>query len=139
MGQYFILFGFLEKFSEAQSALEQGVKYASTDWRLWNNLMGVSLRNKKFIRFYSCIEKLVLLVHRELIDEQIIQKITQTLAYQTDQLNQENIIQSNINKKRILKLYEYLAKEIGQKYYIWEGLANRIRTKINSRFATLLQ
>ncbi|CAK76552.1 unnamed protein product (macronuclear) [Paramecium tetraurelia] len=113
----------LKKFSEAQSALEQGVKYASTDWRLWSNLMAISLRNKKFVRFYSCIEKLVQLDHRELIDEQIIQKITQTFAYQTDQLNQENLVQSNINKKRILKLYEYLAKEIGQKYYIWEGLA----------------
>ncbi|CAK80658.1 unnamed protein product (macronuclear) [Paramecium tetraurelia] len=113
----------LKKFSEAQSALEQGVKYASTDWRLWSNLMAISLRNKKFVRFYSCIEKLVQLDHRELIDEQIISKITQTFAYQTDQLNSENIAQSNINKKRILKLYEHLAKEIGQKYYIWEGLA----------------
>lgn len=31
--------------------------------------MAVSLRSKKFVRFYSCIERLILLDHRELIDE----------------------------------------------------------------------
>lgn len=68
----------LKKFKEAQASLEQGVKYASTDWRLWSNLMAVSLKNKKFVRFYSCIEKLIQLNSHELIDEQIIGKISQT-------------------------------------------------------------
>ena len=43
----------------AMAMLEQAVKYNENDWRIWVNLMNLSLKNKKFNRFYLCIEKLV--------------------------------------------------------------------------------
>ena len=47
----------------AMAMLEQAVKYNENDWRIWVNLMNLSLKNKKFNRFYLCIEKLVILRH----------------------------------------------------------------------------
>ena len=49
----------LKKFKEAMGALEQGVKHSESDWKLWSNLMAISLKNKKFYKFYQCIERLI--------------------------------------------------------------------------------
>ncbi|KAM3128777.1 hypothetical protein pb186bvf_019125 [Paramecium bursaria] len=113
----------LKKFKEAMGALEQGVKHSESDWKLWSNLMAISLKNKKFYKFYQCIERLISLNQHGLIDEQIFIKINQTFQYQIQISDQESARQMRFTKERIHRLYEFLVKEIGQRYYVWEGLA----------------
>jgi hypothetical protein len=40
--------------------------------------MNIALRNKKFNRFYACIEKLVQLRHMEVVDGVVLLKINQS-------------------------------------------------------------
>jgi hypothetical protein len=52
---------FLKKMNEAFMTLEQAVKYCEYEWRIWSNLMGVSIKIKKFYKYFECIERLVML------------------------------------------------------------------------------
>jgi Flp pilus assembly protein TadD len=49
--------------NKAMAMLEQATKYQETNWRIWCNLMNLSFKNKKFNRFYNCVEKLSSLNH----------------------------------------------------------------------------
>ena len=40
---------------EAYSTLEQAVKYSERNWKMWANLMGVSLSVKQFYKYFECI------------------------------------------------------------------------------------
>jgi Tfp pilus assembly protein PilF len=42
----------------AMAMLEQATKYQESNWRIWSNLMNLAFKNKKYNRFYTCIEKL---------------------------------------------------------------------------------
>lgn len=42
---------------------------------MWSNLMVLSLKNLKFFKFFECIERLVNMNHKELIDEEVLKKI----------------------------------------------------------------
>ena len=57
------------------ATLEQAVKFCENNWRIWQNLMFISLQNKKFWKFLMGIEKLTQLNHRQLIDEDILRKV----------------------------------------------------------------
>jgi tetratricopeptide (TPR) repeat protein len=45
--------------AEAYATLEQAVKHCDRSWRMWSNLMLIALQNKKFYKFFECIEKVV--------------------------------------------------------------------------------
>jgi hypothetical protein len=56
-----------KKMKEAYSTLEQAVRYAEGNWKLWANLLSVSLSLKKFYKFFDCIEHLVKLGQQEIL------------------------------------------------------------------------
>ena len=57
----------LNKVKEAYSTLEHGLRYSERNWRMWQNLMRVSLQCQKFGRFLDSIQKLMELEHSEVI------------------------------------------------------------------------
>lgn len=49
---------------EAFSTLEQAVKFSEGNWKLWANLLTVSLAVKKFFKYFDAIERIVKLGHQ---------------------------------------------------------------------------
>ena len=58
-----------KKMNEAFSTLTQAVKHSEGNWKLWANLLSVSLSTKRFYKYLECIERLVKLGHSELLSE----------------------------------------------------------------------
>lgn len=52
---------------EAYSTLEQAVKYSEGNWKLWSNLIAVSLVVRKFYKYFEAIEKVAKLGHQEVL------------------------------------------------------------------------
>jgi Flp pilus assembly protein TadD len=42
----------MKKMKEAYSTLEQAVKHAEGNWKIWSNLLSVSLSLKQFYKFF---------------------------------------------------------------------------------------
>lgn len=55
---------FNKKPNEAYSTLIQAVKYSERNWKLWANLLSISLTIKKFYKYFESIEKVVKLGHQ---------------------------------------------------------------------------
>jgi hypothetical protein len=110
---------FNKKWNEAYSTLVQAVKYSEGNWKLWANLLSVSLTIKKFYKYLECIEKLVKLGHAELLTESVMSKITQMMKYQNENLERKRAIFSF--KNRIDRLFAYLTEAIGQNEIVWRS------------------
>ncbi|EGR31287.1 tetratricopeptide repeat protein [Ichthyophthirius multifiliis] len=70
---------------EAYSTLDQAVKYCERNWRIWQNLLYISLSNKKFYKYFECIERITGLGHKDVVDFEALSQ-----AYKNVQ--KENII-----------------------------------------------
>lgn len=46
---------YLKKTKEAYATLTQAVKYSEGNWKLWANLLSVSLSIKQFYKFFESI------------------------------------------------------------------------------------
>lgn len=43
-----------KKYKEAYATLEQAVKHSESNWKLWANLLSVSLTLKQFYKYFEC-------------------------------------------------------------------------------------
>jgi hypothetical protein len=62
--------------------LEQAAKLCESEWRIWSNLMGVSIKIKKFYKYFECIQRLVALGQLELITYEVMAKVVQVYKYE---------------------------------------------------------
>lgn len=53
-----------KKMKEAYATLIQAVKYSESNWKLWANLLSVSLSIKQFYKYFESIERIVVLGHQ---------------------------------------------------------------------------
>ena len=74
----------LKKMKEAFSTLSQAVKYSERNWKIWSNLMSVSLSVKQFSKYFECIERIVKLGNSELITAENLQKIIKIFQYKQE-------------------------------------------------------
>lgn len=113
----------MKKMREAYSTLEQAVKHAEGNWKIWSNLLSVSLSLKQFYKFFECIERLVRLEHSELLTKQTMSKIQQVMKFKLYEALDGKIrkrIAFNF-KNRIDRLFGYLETAIGQNPIVWEA------------------
>ena len=61
--------------------MEQAVKHAEGNWKLWSNLLSVSLSLKQFFKFFDCVQRIVQLNHVEVLTPQILAKISQVMEF----------------------------------------------------------
>lgn len=66
---------------QAYSTLEQAVKHAEGNWKLWSNFLSVSLSLKQFFKFFDCIQKIVQLNHAEVLTQQTLSRIAQIMQF----------------------------------------------------------
>ncbi len=97
---------FSKKMKEAYSTLRQAVKYSEGNWKLWANLLSVSLSLKQFYRYFESIEKVVQLGHQEMLTEEIFAKVVQIMKYQNETAERKRILFNH--KNRIDKLFAFL-------------------------------
>ena len=83
---------YMNKIKEAYSTLEQAVKYSERSWKLWANLLSVSLSLKKFYKYCEAFERIVKLGHQEILDETKYMKIVQIMSYKTESNERKRII-----------------------------------------------
>ena len=106
---------------QAYSTLEQAVRHAEGNWKLWSNFLSVSLSLKQFFKFFDCIQKLVQLNHAEVLTQAILNKISQVMQFKlyqgVDGKCRKRIVYNY--KRRIDGLFEFLAEKIGQNPLIW--------------------
>lgn len=70
-----------KKTKEAYSTLTQAVKYSEGNWKLWANLLSVSLSLKQFYKYFECLERIVKLGQHEIITEDILGRVVQIMRY----------------------------------------------------------
>lgn len=87
---------------------------------MWANLLSVSLKLKKFYKYFECIEKLVNLEKSDLLTHEMLSKVTKIFQYQQESSDRRRSI--NTMKNRIDRLYTLLVKKAGQSPIVWRAI-----------------
>jgi tetratricopeptide (TPR) repeat protein len=106
---------------EALATLEQAVKHCEGSWRMWQNLMILSLELKKFSKFLEAVERIVQLQQKSLIDSVVFAKINQIMDYHIHIMKEGNKRTCEFYKERITKLYKYFAEAMGERFEVWDS------------------
>ncbi len=111
-----------KKSKEAYATLTQAVKYSERNWKLWANLLSVSLSLKQFFKYFECLEKLVKLEQHEIITEENLTRVVQIMRYNNQKHDRKRILFNF--KNRIDRLFNLFQETIGQVPLVW-----RVKTK----------
>jgi hypothetical protein len=111
-----------KKYREAYSTLEQAVRYSEGNWKLWANLLAVSISIKKFYKYFECIDSLVKLGHQEVLTNENLNKVVLIMRLKNECDERRRIIYNFRN--RIDRLFDNLATQIGQNPIVWKARAN---------------
>ena len=111
---------------EAMSCLEQAVKLNENSWRIWSNLMIVALELKKFSRFLESVNKLIELERKELIDNQVLSKITQIFKYQFELYKDKKVNRRYLNfyHSFVERTLKNCSEKVGEKSEVWDAMAD---------------
>lgn len=110
----------LGKKIEAYSTLEQALKHNENNWKIWFNFLHVSLANKKFFSYIESIHKLILLQHKELIEESVLKHLNQIFLYQIElypKVPHKGAFETI--KNRIENVYKVMLEKMGEKAFVW--------------------
>lgn len=94
------------RFKEAYSTLEQALKYSERNWKLWANMLTVSLKIKKFYKYFECILKLIENEKSEIITPEVLSKLITIFRYQQQTAERHRITETM--KRRLDYLYGHL-------------------------------
>ncbi|KRX07902.1 hypothetical protein PPERSA_10290 [Pseudocohnilembus persalinus] len=114
------------KKQQAFTTLEQAVKHNEKSWRMWHNLLQISLQNKKFYKYFECIQRLVQLDKGlETIDDFVLVNLNKIFAYNVS-MYPKTPYKSPFNtlRLRIERLYVFMCEKIGQNYLVWSNFAD---------------
>lgn len=95
------------------------MKYSEGNWKLWSNLLTVSLVVHKFYRYFESIERIAKLGHQELLTEEVFRKVVQVMQFKNESDERRRIIYNFRN--RINRLFDSLSEKIGQNPLVWRG------------------
>lgn len=106
-----------DKIKEAYATLEQAVKYSTRSWKIWSNLLSVSLRVKQFYKYFDSIEKLVMLDHSELISDEAFSKIVTIFRYKVQ--NRTRMMPTYLYYRRINNLFQNISEKMAVSSLYW--------------------
>ena len=81
-------------------------------------MLTVSLKLKKFYKYFECIEKIVGLEKSEIITPEVLQKIIKIFQYQQEVSERRRFVSAM--KNRIDRLLSLLVKKMGQNPVLWK-------------------
>lgn len=108
------------RYKEAFSTLEQALKYSERSWKMWSNMISVSLKLKKFYKFFESLERLIDLEKSELVTAELLSQVTKIFKYQQGVAERKRIIQAM--KNRLDRVYRLLVDRIGQNPVVWRSI-----------------
>ena len=82
--------------------------------------MGVSIKLKKFYKYFDCIERVVVLGQVDLITYEVMARVVQVFQYKLAFFADEKKRNISAHRNRIQRLFDFLKKEIGQKPVVWK-------------------
>lgn len=83
-------------------------------------MLSVSLKLKKFYKYFECVEKLAELEKYEIINPEILSKLITIFQYQQDNSDRRRLIQAM--KNRLDRLYKMLIQKMGQNPIVWHSI-----------------
>jgi len=104
---------------EAFNALQQAVKHHENSWRIWQNLMMISLECRKFKAFLEAIDRLLKINQSSLINQQVLKKVNQVFLYHTDKCTLQDVVELTFFKKKIAALYTVMEDKLATQPYFW--------------------